>query len=152
VIDAHQQRRSSLLGKIGEGAVEDAVRFRREEQRLRAGSPVDLHWLVDWRGRQCVAPLAAQVLERDHPCDAEQPSLQLARLLDSRQPLMRAHERLLRSFIRSRVVAEQIAQEPPHPRSLPIEDHAKCLRIARTRARQQLLIGMPVAGAGHLAL
>jgi hypothetical protein len=64
---------------------------------------------------------------------------------------MRAHERLLGPLIRPRVVAEQIAQEPAHAWSLPIEDHSKCLRIARTRARQQLLIGIPVAGAKHLA-
>jgi hypothetical protein len=60
--------------------------------------------------------------------------------------VVRAHEGLLRPFVGCRVVAEEIAEEPAHTRCFPIEDHAKRLRIAGTRPRQQLLIGIPVAG------
>ena len=59
---------------------------------------------------------------------------------------MSAHEGLLGPLVRSDVVAEEIAEEPAHARSFPIEDHAKRLRIAGTDPRQQLLIGMTVTG------
>ena len=62
---------------------------------------------------------------------------------------MRAHERLLRALVGRRIVAEQVAQKSPHAWRFSIENHAKCLRIARPCARQQLLVGLRHGGTGH---
>jgi len=88
------------------------------------------------------------MFHEDHARDAHQPTLELFRAAQRREPLVRAHERLLGAFVGRRVVAEQIAQKPAHAWCLPIEDHAKCPPVARPRARQQLLFGMRLA-AGH---
>src|SRR3984893_2191035 len=151
VIDAHEQRGPSLVVEVRERSVQHAVRLRGQQHRLWAGATIGPRDVFGRFRHWAFAALPADLLEKDHPGDPEEPTLQLARLLERPEPPVRAHERLLGPLVRPRVVAEQIAQEPAHAWSFPIEDHSKCLRIARTRARQQLLIGIPVAGAKHLA-
>src|SRR5882724_11236851 len=151
VIDAHEQRGPSLMVEVRERSVQHAVRLQGQQHRLGAGTTIGPRGLFGRFRHGAFAPFPADLLEEDHPGDPEEPTLQLARLLERPEPPVRAQERLLGTLVRPRVVAEQIAQEPAHAWSFPIEDHSKRLRIARTRARQQLLIGIPVAGAKHLA-
>lgn len=136
LIDAQDERGSSLVVEAREGAVEQRVGLATEEQRFGIGREA-LGVVRDGLVEQHGLGVGANVLSRDVARDAEQPGKGAIDGDGAHQRCVGAHEGLLRHFVRGGDGAEQPLGESPDARGVLAKELVKRSGVTAARAFEQ---------------